>query len=166
MERSSHDVLVIADADTAFDYVPMKLAVEGVDNAPWIIPYGNNSYYNLTKEYSDILLTRDALDPINDLEWEFKITSWAGLLVMNKTDFYKVGGYDERFKGWGWEDVAFRVKLDHEIGRHCRISHGRAMHIWHERGNDEFNSPQELANRKLFDTEYRQKYNWRDERYR
>lgn len=164
-EQASHDILVFADADTAFDFDAVAQAVEKLNdpNVPWVLPYGEKEYYNLTREYSDILLDRKALLDIEDFEWEFRVKSWAGLLIVRREDFFKVGGYDERFIGWGWEDIAFRLKLDHEIGPHQRINDGRVYHLWHERP-EEFNSAAELANRKLFDTEYRRKYRWRDER--
>jgi predicted glycosyltransferase involved in capsule biosynthesis len=42
-----------------------------------------------------------------------------------------VGGFDERFRGWGWEDRAFFIACDTLCG-HDRIS-GPVRHLWHPR---------------------------------
>lgn len=35
-----------------------------------------------------------------------------GTIVMAKKDFVRIGGYDEVFEGWGWEDFDIRERLD------------------------------------------------------
>lgn len=159
------EIVLIADGDTAFDYTAV---VDGItllqSGAPWVIPYGDADYYNLTESYTKSILD-NPIDPITNPDWDFRIKSWAGLLLARVEDCRTIGLYDENFVGWGWEDVAFRIKMDAHIGRHRRVE-GRALHLWHPRGNDEFNSPTEQANRLYFDEHYRRPYNWRDERVR
>jgi hypothetical protein len=156
--------VVIADGDTAFDPPAIDEGLERLSDIPWIVPYGDNEYYNLTQEYTETIMDYP-LDALINPVWDFRVQSWAGLLIARTEDCLNVG-YDERFKGWGWEDVAFRVKMDAEVGKHGRISHGRALHLWHSREGADFGTPEELANRIIFDEEYRRKYNWRDERIR
>jgi hypothetical protein len=37
----------------------------------------------------------------------------SGIVCVKKSDFYKVGGFDERMKIYGWEDVDFTNRLQH-----------------------------------------------------
>jgi len=37
----------------------------------------------------------------------------SGIVCVKKSDFYKVGGFDERMKVYGWEDVDFTNRLQH-----------------------------------------------------
>lgn len=156
--------VVLADADTAFDVDAIEVGVELLDaGAPWVIPYGDHEYYNLTQGYTSELLDRSPVDAVEAVEWDHKLLSWAGLAMVRTEDYWKVGGFDEQFVGWGHEDVAFRIKMDAEIGHHVRTP-GRALHLWHER-SEGFGSPEEKANRRLFN-EYVRRYNWKDERLR
>lgn len=168
LQDVSSDVVLIADMDTAFDPHAIEEGIQMVRSgeAPWVIPYAEHQYYNLTHEYTDRLLQESPTDPIWQVSWDFKLLSWAGLLIARTDDVRKVGGYDERFQGWGWEDNAFRIVMDHHVGPHQRTVRGRALHLWHERNNADFNIPDEIRNRELFDREYRKKYNWIDERIR
>jgi len=159
------EYVLIADGDTACEAMPVNLGLNLLDGgAPWVIPYGHTDYYNLTEDCTNSILD-NPMDPIMDPQWDHKIHSWAGLLLARTEDCRKIGGYDERFDGWGWEDLAFMIKMDHCIGPHRRTN-GRALHLWHPRGDDEFGTPQESKNRALFDKEYRIPYDWHDERLR
>lgn len=166
--KSSGSILVFADADTVVDQIALAEAVREVANrrAPWVIPY--QWYYNLSQEYTDKLHENEKPHRIaeteTDFSYEHRILSWAGILVVPREAYDQVGGYDERFEGWGHEDVAFRIKLDAEYGKHTRTE-GNAYHLWHPiNPKQTFNSPNELANRRLFVEDYVRKYNWKDER--
>jgi len=53
----------------------------------------------------------------NAKEGEFYIapkdasTSLSGTVVSSKVDFNEVGGYDEVFRGWGWEDLDLYIRF-------------------------------------------------------
>jgi predicted glycosyltransferase involved in capsule biosynthesis len=167
VEKAKTEWIILADADTTFgDPDSFRDILEGIDSVKsWIIPYGGNDYYALSKEYTDSLILNPYNQRISDPDYEFKIKSWAGLAIMRRGDYIRMGGHDERFQGWGWEDVAFRVAADAILGRHER-GENWACHLWHERDNADFGTTDELRNRRLFDTEYRRRYGWTDERVR
>lgn len=162
------DVFVCADADT----VPMRAfllgAVEVAEQDAWCIGYGPFDYYNLNAEETERYLS---LSPMCEVrrpqinEYDFKLKSWAGMIAVPRSAFEQIGGYDERFVGWGHEDVAFRLKLDNEFGNHARIADGYTVHFHHTREEAQFDTAVEKANRELFEREYRRKYRWRDERH-
>jgi predicted glycosyltransferase involved in capsule biosynthesis len=151
---SHGDVLLIADADTIFHADQILAAVEMVQKErTWVIPYA--WYYNLSEEVTDNILELDPgetiLEPANPSLWEHKIVSWAGLLVMPREAFEEVGGYDERFEGWGFEDNAFRLALDTLWAPHQRIDWGYCLHLWHPvTKHDRFEQPQIETNRGLY----------------
>jgi len=55
------------------------------------------------------------------------------LLGVDRDDFVRVNGYDERYRGWGEEDVDLAVRL-HRLGLRCGWPgpHGTLLHLWHE----------------------------------
>lgn len=157
--QAKYDELVIADADTiAHEDTMLDIIVgSGITHNNWFIPYGKERYYNLNKETTEELLKMNPSSVLREPkegEWDHKITSWAGILIFPRDKFLQFGGYDERFVGWGWEDNAFQIKMDRKFRKHERWN-GYVMHMWHERGEADFDTPHELANRKLFNREYR-----------
>jgi hypothetical protein len=67
-------------------------------------------------------------------------TFWAAPpLLVHRETFERLGGMDERFRGWGSEDVAFARALVTEAGS-AGVVRGRCHHLWHPRrgrsGND------------------------------
>jgi predicted glycosyltransferase involved in capsule biosynthesis len=148
------DTLLIADADTLFHVDQIEAAVQLLHRRrTWVIPY--TWYYNLSREVTNSVLNLDPtetiLEPTSTSSYEHKVESWAGLLVMSRTAFELVGGYDERFQGWGYEDNAFRLALDTLWGPHERVGWGYCLHLWHPAPESEcFGQPNIDANRALF----------------
>jgi len=55
----------------------------------------------------------------------------GGLLVIHREAFDKVGGYDETYIGWGYEDSAMNISL--LLKSVWDRLPGHAWHIWHGR---------------------------------
>jgi len=151
--KASGKVVILADADT----VPVReYILSGLDaishGAPWVLPYAEGRYYNFNKETtSSILSFHPDVDVMEPKVWDHKITSWSGIVLVDKKNYQK---YDERFIGWGWEDNAFQIMMDKNIGKVVRID-GWVGHLFHKREDATFNTKEELANRKLFNKVYR-----------
>lgn len=151
------DVLLIIDADTIVDPAGLAYAVGLVSegHVPWAIPYGLGRYYNLSERATArrLQFPPDELAPIAEPwdpeDWEFKIDSWAGCLVVRTEDFWRAGGYPE-FETWGYEDDCFRTALDVMVGPHVRTN-GFALHLWHPAAEiDRFGNADIEANRETF----------------
>ena len=52
--------------------------------------------------------------------------------IMPREAFEAVGGWDERFRGWGGEDYAFARALDTLWGPHKNTAND-ILHLWHPR---------------------------------
>lgn len=72
-------------------------------------------------------------------------TAFGGVNVVSRGLFERVHGYDERFRGWGWEDTAFDATC-RVFGGFKRLE-GDVYHLWHpiseHRAPDD---PQRVAN--------------------
>jgi hypothetical protein len=152
--QSHGQVVVVADADTVPTGEGVRAAIADVIEARcWSIPYAENRYYNLTEQATaDVLswTTRNAIPEPDEHLWDHKITSWAGCLVIPREAWERVGGYDERFVGWGYEDNAFRVKLDRLWGPHRRED-SYCCHLWHPVAEGStFDQPEIERNRTIF----------------
>lgn len=167
--QSSGDMLLVADADTVFNVAQIVRAITLIREAgaAWVIPYdgadrhpdrrGIGRYYNLSQRATVFLI--ENADPGQHVEepnhpeaWDHKITSWAGLLMLPRSAWEAVGGYDESFTGWGYEDNAFRAALDHRVGPYARVKGeaGYVMHAWHPAPEEDcFGQPDIQANREL-----------------
>jgi hypothetical protein len=76
----------------------------------------------------------------------------SSMLVVPRSVWDAVGGFDERFCGWGWEDRAFARACEVLTGGVQRV-HGAVHHLAHERPAAEsmrMYDPQYAANRTLW----------------
>lgn len=60
--------------------------------------------------------------------------SWSCCIVIPRATWDDLGGFDERFRGWGFEDMAFQSVVCGLYG-HERIA-GDVYHLWHSRTLD------------------------------
>lgn len=152
----TNDVIVLADADTPPIRKYVDMGAEMAVDAPWVVGYAERRYYNLTLDATELLLAADPnvtiIEPFGAAV-EHKLTSWAGMIMVTRENFEAAGGYDERFTGWGWEDTAFQFTMTEKFGK-CERVPGFVVHLWHSRADAFFNTPGELANRKLFEQFY------------
>jgi hypothetical protein len=142
------DVFVIMDADCYIDGKVLIDCAKRIRRARkyggklWFIPY--RRFFRLTESVSRAILESDPRyplhltdpPPLEDL-LSNKGTSnghWFGALiqVMPAEAFYAAGGMDERFAGWGGEDIAFMRAVDTMYTKHRTTDNG-VFHLWHPR---------------------------------
>jgi hypothetical protein len=133
--QATGDVLGILDSDIWLRTKHMEEAVRAVASGkvPWLIPA--KEVIRLTPAFTQRVL---AMDPAADfppvLPEDIERRSRAvGLLhLFPRAGFDRVGGMDERYRGWGGEDCAWTAALDTLWGKHATGGH-TLLHLWHPR---------------------------------
>jgi hypothetical protein len=74
--------------------------------------------------------------------------SVSGAYVLSRSLWDQVGGFDESFVGWGWEDVAFKLATETIAGADMVRTAGALWHLWHPVTPERDESrPEFIANR-------------------
>lgn len=155
VQRSSGDVLVIADADVMVGPQALRNAIEALRFSAWVVPH--RLVYRLTEEatlrvLAGALAEPRSLDP-HEASRVHKGCQGGGITVLTREAFHTVGGIDEGFYDWGGEDISFARAMDAIVGGHRRM--GELMwHLNHEpmprrEGNRASEESEELAGRYL-----------------
>lgn len=145
--KSTGDILVILDADcyvagTVIEYCANEIRqARKRGNRVWFMPY--RWFYRLNDSASREILNSDpayppryfaAGPPKHKLQEAKGIDQahWFGALIqiMPREAFEIAGGMDNRFHGWGGEDVAFMHAVDTLYGQHKTSPNG-VIHLWH-----------------------------------
>lgn len=145
VSKSTGKILVILDADAyisggVINYCADMILKE-LDNHLWYVPY--RYLYRLRKNITKLILESDPCDPVR-LSYppspEFVEDSgnrvkyghrYGAMIMMFPREAYEtLGCFDERFKGWGGEDIALLRALDTLYGKH-KTTDNEIFHLWH-----------------------------------
>jgi len=146
--KSKGDVLVIVDADGYLTAESVRHCAAEIRTARklghrlWFVPYRN--FYRLSNDATKRLLRSDIHEPhvfpneldsrdyLNLDDANHKIAHRYGALIqiVPREAHTIVGGWDERFRGWGGEDVAAMKAADTLFTPHKTLP-GRVFHLWH-----------------------------------
>jgi glycosyltransferase involved in cell wall biosynthesis len=144
--KSKGDILVVVDADGYIAAESVLHCAKEIrearkrDERLWFVPY--RQFYRMTKEASQWLLRSEPRkphafqEPLADCfrmgENDPSIGHWYGAMIqiMPREAFEAVGGWDERFQGWGGEDAAALRAMDTLYAPHKTLP-GQVLHVWH-----------------------------------
>lgn len=147
VNRAAHDagawdVAVIADADTVVPRPQLARCVQITRGAAW--PF--NRLHRLTPEGTVAVIAGALLAQAARLA----TATYApgGVVVVRRALWDRVGGFDERFAGWGGEDNAFISALRTFGGNLPRVP-GPAYHLWHPHAATRYAGPFYDANLRL-----------------
>lgn len=145
--NSTGDVLVFCDADTIpLDAADVARAVEIAADGGWTLPA---RYWETSRQWTNRTLAGVMVPPRRAQCRRVIDNSPGGLTVVGRAALDRVGGWDEAFTGWGWEDTALRASLDALWGQHVQV--GEVAHLWHHRPHRLFlGQPDAAANRARF----------------
>jgi len=138
-KRSSGAVLGFGDADLVTNAARLMACYERCDSEfEAMKPY--DRLIDLTSEESRSVLegnwniNADRKAQPRNREGIGEYVSFCGGLFLLRRDLYEeLGGFDERFLGWGGEDDAMSVKLSRLVKRRGVLQNQIAYHLWHER---------------------------------
>lgn len=143
--RATGDVFVIVDADS---WVTPSAVREAIDSGrPYQLAWDTG--YKLTEAATRSVLASDPHAVRFYTAWvkqrlaEKPHTHLSGCLVVTREAFEAVGGFDEEFRGWGFEDTAFVYALDDAFGGQPRVK-APLVHLWHPPAADQ-NDPLEAS---------------------
>lgn len=142
--RARGKVFVLYDADAYINTQVIKKCttriLNNMDDHLWFVPYRH--LYRLTREASDRVLESDPAEPYqfpsppdrDDVEeWDKSMYGHrygAMMMIFPREAYETLGCFDERFKGWGGEDVAILHALDTLYGKH-KTTKNDLLHLWH-----------------------------------
>jgi hypothetical protein len=126
-QSNEWDVAVFVDADTVvIDPKPVQRAVEmAAQTGQMVRPY--TRYWMLNEDETDVFLANGSKRP--HTKWLRSGMAHGGVNVVPRVLWDKVGGYDERFRGWGSEDTAFYLAC--RVLGGFRELPGEVYHLWH-----------------------------------
>lgn len=153
-KQSRGKVLVIMDADA---YIPGEVIdrcadkiLEELDNHLWLIPYRH--LYRLRKDITELIIESDPANPLripqhppkelteNNRDISKYGHRFGAMCQMFPREAYNVlGCFDERFQGWGGEDIALVRALDTLWGKH-KTTKNDILHLWHPYIGWDYNS--------------------------
>jgi len=123
---------ILADADTIPQTDVLISAIfDSIAEQRCVLPY--TTYYNLTERDTKRILRRrpDTALP-EPTRWIHKLEdSVSGIVVLPRRIFHMVGGFDERFQMWGFEDRAFIHSIEGIHGPIHRLP-GYVQHLYHD----------------------------------
>lgn len=127
-------ILVVNDADSI---VPLEQVDEMIRVAHRTggLAVGYTDYLRLTQAATFNVLEKHHRSvepdwPSLDLEWAQANAPSIGCMAITLEAFQEVGGFDERFEGWGPEDIDFAQRCLATVGVE-RIP-GPLYHLWHD----------------------------------
>jgi predicted glycosyltransferase involved in capsule biosynthesis len=140
VEKSNNDILMISDVDILLPRENVEASIESLKTYPSIFPY--DKFWLLPKDLSQKIVngmeyTWESLFnyDVQQLIKEGKIGAAVELVTRNAFD--SVGRFDERFTGWGTEDVWFNFRMkekyplpDGAWGKW--LPNSNLFHLWHE----------------------------------
>jgi predicted glycosyltransferase involved in capsule biosynthesis len=135
-KQATRNIFIIADSDIIFDPNILIQAIGHLKEYAWVVPY--TKVIDLNRYVTDNLLKSEVIWPII-VEGEPR--NWidtGGINVIPRKNFEKVRGFDERFIGWGREDVAFTIAMNTICGQYYRMPTS-IYHLWHEKVGEKGN---------------------------
>lgn len=121
-------IAVILDADTVIDPARLRAGVNAARKGVLVLPH--DRFRSLTRRSTGQVLSGRILPEDGQVRWVRPETK-SSCLCIGRDLWEEVGGFDERFRGWGFEDAAFYAACRQLAGVQ-RIG-GPVHHLWHPR---------------------------------
>ena len=129
-------VLALGDADVIVPGGIAQAASIAASSMQVVKPY--RTLVDLTPDESGRVRRGGAIDAVaasranRDAIGE-RLVLCGGWFLIRRDAFAAIGGFDERFVGWGGEDDAMTLKVELARLATCELDPGPALHLWHPR---------------------------------
>lgn len=152
--RAKGDILVLLDADAYLDGKVIKRCANKIvkelekGNRLWYVPY--RQLFRLTECITQDIITSCPCEPLrlpcppsldcvteNGHKSRYGHRYAAMATIIPKEALDAIGCFDERFKGWGGEDIALLRALDTLWGKH-KTTNNCIFHLWHAFIGDDY----------------------------
>ena len=130
--NASYDSIVFADNDIVLSKISIIESLNGLALYDVVNPYGG--VIDLDEQQSNNLLDNGIVPQVDMTKTRGAVVFAGGVFVVRKLAFYKIGGFDESFIGWGGEDDALTVKFA-RLCRGVELTRHRCFHLYHDRIN-------------------------------
>lgn len=154
------ETALVIDSDVIVDTIATKQAVELAEKTGrQVFPF--RDYRALNNQGAQKIMQGFQGGWMPFVKQTFKDNRSACFAIPRRT-WNKIGGFDERFIGWGFEDVAFAFAASAAAGNYLRLS-GDLWHLWHPKSTENnHQSKLYLANRDLCARYAEAMYSWED----
>lgn len=145
-KQSKEKYVAFCDADTFWHKDLLLNALHVLPSTNWLIPYKR---YLITQPVNTTKILSSSYD-IDFVESDYTydiivenntpdvlMPPISGIQLFESDKFYKTGGFDERYDGWGYEDNALVHTANMKLGVYSRLD-GSICHIWHHINEDGF----------------------------
>lgn len=138
------DVFVTMGADHWPDIDAVVKAVSLTSYATWTPVYGAVDY--LSQADTDAVI--DGADP-RSFRPEKSDPCCQGITAISRQSWQDIGGMDERYRGWGYEDTALLRELGRRYG-YVTAPYTRVIGLWHDESHRDLSAAN--PNRALFES--------------
>lgn len=123
------DVIVFNDADTVCPPDQIREAVRLATEQPGLV-FAYDLYVRLSETATSVYVDDLSLDPMEmSIDATFTSSGSMGCVAISRECFDQVGGFDESYQGWGYEDLDFAHRCA-ALWPNRRVS-GPVYHLWH-----------------------------------
>lgn len=134
------DLGIVIDSDVMLSVSQARAAIERAAETGKVT-WGHRRWRGFHESWTErwVREKRDLGPELNRDEMDLYVErtnplSWSCFIVIPRAVFDDMGGFDERFRGWGFEDMAFQSLVTGLYG-HERID-GDLIHLWHPRSDE------------------------------
>lgn len=150
-QTDSCDIIIMNDADTIPNIRPLTESIKAAHGDHMIHnPYHEYAYIEL--EHTHLFFDEDV--PLDSLPYQI-IDSCAGTMVFKPAAWWMLGGSDEKFIKWGYEDTA--QQLVHDVIHGCRfVKHFGTIYAFAHQQQDSWANPSKylIYNKDLYNLYY------------
>jgi hypothetical protein len=125
------DVAVIIDSDTVSNPIAIRVAVEHAARTGGLA-VAHSHRHMLSERGTQAILNGDRGDwkRARMIRRTYTDSVSCAVAVARRT-WDLVGGFDERFVGWGYEDTGFHIACETMTGMSIHVVPGDCFHLWH-----------------------------------